>query len=45
MRPLKDGEGEQIVHKISPYSVSVLDDVFSFDSVAGTDSTQVIFID
>lgn len=45
MRPLKDGEGEQIVHKVSPNSVSVLDNVFSFDSVADTDSTQVIVID
>ncbi|KAL4192544.1 hypothetical protein AMTRI_Chr06g172520 [Amborella trichopoda] len=43
MRPLSNDEeeGEKIVQKISPCSLSVLDQVFTFDSVAGTDSTQV----
>ncbi|KAF3787603.1 Kinesin-like protein [Nymphaea thermarum] len=42
IRPLnKDEEGgEQIVQKTSPNSLSVLDQIFTFDSVAGTDSMQ-----
>ncbi|CAN6447228.1 unnamed protein product [Victoria cruziana] len=42
IRPLnKDEEGgEQIVQKTSPNSLSVLDQTFTFDSVAGTESMQ-----
>ena len=43
MRPLdKEFEGDdQIVQKIDSYSVSILDNAFTFDSVADTGSTQV----
>lgn len=34
-------ESEQIVQKVSAKSISILDHVFTFDSVANTDSTQV----
>ncbi|XP_058103124.1 kinesin-like protein KIN-12B [Magnolia sinica] len=42
MRPSnkEEEEGEQIVQKISTNSLSILDHVFTFDSVADTDSTQ-----
>ncbi|KAJ8646210.1 hypothetical protein MRB53_007958 [Persea americana] len=33
-------ESEQIVQKVSSKSISILDHVFTFDSVANTDSTQ-----
>lgn len=43
MRPLNKEveEDDQIVHKISADSVSILDHSFTFDSVADTGSTQV----
>lgn len=41
MRPVnKEEEGDQIVQKISSNSVSILDHIFTFDSVADTVSTQ-----
>ncbi|XP_068665503.1 kinesin-like protein KIN-12B [Aristolochia californica] len=40
MRPKKEEEGDQIVQKISANSVSILDHVFTFDSVADMVSTQ-----
>ncbi|MQL90771.1 hypothetical protein Taro_023374 [Colocasia esculenta] len=41
MRPLNEAEeGHQIVQKISSNSISILDNVFTFDSVADTRSTQ-----
>ncbi|KAG9447926.1 hypothetical protein H6P81_014054 [Aristolochia fimbriata] len=40
MRPKKEEEGDQIVQKISANSVSILDHVFTFDSVGDVDSTQ-----
>lgn len=47
MRPLskeEEGEGEQIVQKISSNSVSIVDHTFTFDSVADTRSTQVVLL-
>jgi len=43
MRPLnkEEEESDQIVQKISPNSVSILDHTFTFDSVADASSTQV----
>lgn len=43
MRPAnkEEEEGDQIVQKISSNSVSILDHIFTFDSVADTVSTQV----
>jgi len=43
MRPLnkEEEESDQIVQKISPNSVSILDHTFTFDSVADAGSTQV----
>lgn len=45
MRPLnkEEEESDQIVQKVSPNSVSILDHMFTFDSVADTRSTQVKF--
>ncbi|XP_077232591.1 kinesin-like protein KIN-12B [Tasmannia lanceolata] len=41
MRPFnKEEEGEQIVQKLSVNSLSILDHVFTFDSVADTDAAQ-----
>lgn len=47
MRPLNKEEEEEgsIVQKISANSLSIIDHVFTFDSIADTESSQVRFLD
>lgn len=47
MRPLNKEEEEEgsIVQKSSVNSLSILDHVFTFDSIADTESSQVRFLD